>query len=90
MAPVAATLIHLTMVKMANYLFGARNAHGTLEHLFKAKANRFSYQFTQVVKVSGEVTGLVVAYSGRLMKALELPMAFHMLRASGIVRLPAS
>lgn len=88
MAPVASELIYLTMGKMADYLFGAdsaQQAREMLQRLFRVKSNRFSYQFTQVATLSGEVTGLAVAYSGRVMKALELPMAWHLLRAGGIV-----
>jgi ribosomal protein S18 acetylase RimI-like enzyme len=88
MAPVASTLIYLTMGKMADYLFGsdnAQNGQGLLKRLFREKSNRFSYQFTQVATLSEELTGLVIAYSGRLMKSLELPMALHLIRASGVL-----
>ena len=88
MAPVASALLYLTMGKMADYLFGAdnpQNAQELLERLFRAKSNRFSYQFTEVATLSGEVTGLVIAYSGRLLKSLELPMALHLIQASGVL-----
>jgi ribosomal protein S18 acetylase RimI-like enzyme len=87
MAPVASALIYLTMGKMADYLFGsdnAQNSRGILKHLFREKSNRFSYQFTQVATLSGEVTGLMIAYSGRLMKSLELPTAYHLIHISGV------
>jgi len=86
MAAVASTLIYITMGKMADYLFGsdnAQNAQRLLKRLFREKSNRFSYQFTEVANLSGEVAGLVIAYSGRLMKSLELPMALHLFQASG-------
>jgi ribosomal protein S18 acetylase RimI-like enzyme len=88
MASVASALIYLTMGKMADYLFGSDNAQkaqGLLKRLFREKYNRFSYQFTEVVTLSGEVTGLVIAYSGRLMKSIELPMAFHLIQANGVL-----
>ena len=87
MAPVASTLIYLTMGKMADYLFGLDNAQSAqrlLSRLFQARSNRFSYQFTEVVALSGIVAGLTITYSGRLMKSLELPMALCLIRASGI------
>ena len=87
-APVASALIYLTMGKMADYLFGsdnAQNAQGLLKRLFRKKSNRFSYQFTEVATLSGEVTGLVIAYSGRLVKALELPMVLHLIHAGGVL-----
>jgi ribosomal protein S18 acetylase RimI-like enzyme len=86
-APVASALIYLTMGKMADYLFGsdnAQNAQGLLKRLFREKSNRFSFQFTEVATLSGEVTGLVIAYSGRLMKSLEIPTALHVMQASGV------
>lgn len=86
MAAVASTLIYLTMGKMADYLFGldnAQNAQGLLKRLFRKKSNRFSYQFTRVATLSGKITGLVIAYSGQLMKSLELPMALSLIQASG-------
>lgn len=87
LAPVASALIYLTMGKMADYLFGsddAQTAQGLLMRLFQRKSNRFSYQFTKVVTLSGNVSGLVVAYSGRVMKSLELPTAFNLIRVSGV------
>jgi len=87
MAPVASSLIYLTMGKMGDYLFGSgipNNPQNTLKNLFKLKTNRFSYQFTEVMVLSGKVSGLVVSYSGRMMKSLELPMALHLLQTSGI------
>jgi ribosomal protein S18 acetylase RimI-like enzyme len=87
MAPMAATLVYLTMGKMADYLFGAgnsKNAQELLAHLFKERSNRFSFQFTKVVTLSEKVAGLVIAYSGRVMSSLDLPMSLHLLQASGV------
>jgi ribosomal protein S18 acetylase RimI-like enzyme len=88
MDTVASTLIYLTMGRMADYLFGsdnAQNAQELLKRLFREKSNRFSHQFTEVATLSGEVTGLVIAYSGRSMKSLELPMALSLVKASGVL-----
>ena len=89
MAQEAADLIYLTMAKTADYLFGqeqTRRTHQVLENLFRLKSNRFSHQFTQVLCDSEKVVGLVISYSGRLMKSLELPMALQLLRMIGLVR----
>lgn len=88
MAPVASALIYLTMGKMADYLFGsdnAQNAQVILMRLFREKSNRFSYQHTVVASLSGDVTGMAITYSGRLMKSLELPTAFSLIRACGVL-----
>ncbi|MDO9546324.1 MAG: N-acetyltransferase [Pelolinea sp.] len=88
MAPVASALIYLTMGKMADYLFGlgnAQNAQKLLTHLFRRKSNRFSYQFTKVPALSNEVVGLVISYSGRLMKSLEFPTAVNLVQERGVI-----
>ena len=88
MAPAASALIYLTMGKMADYLFGADNAQNAqriLTRLFREKSNRFSFQYTQVATLSGDVIGLVIAYSGRLMKSLGLPTAISLIRAGGFL-----
>jgi len=77
------------MGKMADYLFGsdnAENAQNLLMHLFRNKSNRFSYQFTKVATSSSEVIGLVIAYSGRLMKSLELPTAINLVQERGVIK----
>jgi ribosomal protein S18 acetylase RimI-like enzyme len=87
MTPAASDLIYLTMGKMADYLFGsdnAKNAQEILMRLFREKSNRFSYQHTMVTTFSGKVTGMVIAYSGRMMKSLEIPTAFSLIRVSGV------
>ena len=81
-------LIYLTMNEMADYLFGsdnAQNAQKLIKNLFQAKSNRFSYQFTEIVTVAEKPVGLVIAYSGKLMKSLKLPMALHLIRLRGIL-----
>jgi ribosomal protein S18 acetylase RimI-like enzyme len=84
MAPVASGLIYLTMHQTADYLFGSNNARQTILRLFEMKSNRFSYQFTEVISFSGNIAGLVVSYSGRSLKALELPTALRVFQAIGI------
>ena len=87
MAPVASALIYLTMGKMADYLFGSdnpQNAQGILMRLFREKSNRFSYQHTLVATLSGDITGMAIAYSGRSMKSLEIPTALSLIRARGV------
>lgn len=88
MAPMASALIYLTMGKMADYLFGSdisKNVQGLLMRLFREKNNRFSHQFTEVAIFSGVITGLVIAYSGRLVKSLELPTAINLIHVYGVL-----
>jgi ribosomal protein S18 acetylase RimI-like enzyme len=56
-----------------------------LQNFFREKSNRFSYQYTQIIPSSGGITGLIIAYSGRLMKSLEFPMMIQLIRARRIL-----
>lgn len=87
MAPVAATLIYMTLGKMADYLFGAddpRRAQDLLARLFRLGFNRFSYRFTGVAAPDGEVSGLLISYSGPVMRTLDVPMALELKRQTGL------
>jgi ribosomal protein S18 acetylase RimI-like enzyme len=84
MAPVASELIYLTMQQTADYLFGSEHARQALSRLFEMKANRFSYQFSQVISPSGEIAGLIISYPGLLLKSLELSTALRVVQAIGI------
>jgi ribosomal protein S18 acetylase RimI-like enzyme len=86
-APPASRLIYLTMKTTADHLFGMDSPQQglqALESLFRMKSNRFSYQFTQIVMIENLLAGLVVAYPGKLMKSLELPMAWHLFKIRGL------
>lgn len=86
MAPAASTLIHLTMGAVADFLFGAgspEKAREVLERLFRARNNYFSHQFAVVAEVEEEVAGLLIGYSVRFSNHLDLPTAYHLLRATG-------
>jgi ribosomal protein S18 acetylase RimI-like enzyme len=86
-APPASRLIYLTMKITADHLFGLgspQNGLQVLEGLFRLQSNRFSYQFTQIVPIGSQPAGLVVAYPGKLMKSLELPMALHLFKIKGV------
>jgi ribosomal protein S18 acetylase RimI-like enzyme len=88
MAQEAANIMYLTMAKMADYLFGQDDkfrSHRVLEAFFRRKCNRFSHQFTHVICDSGKVVGLVISYSGRLMRSLELPMALQLVQIRGVI-----
>lgn len=83
----ASRLIYLTMKTTADHLFGMDSPQQglqVLESLFRMKSNRFSYQFTQIVMIENLLAGLVVAYPGKLMKSLELPMAWHLFKIRGL------
>lgn len=88
MAPTASTLIYMTMGTMADYLFGAGDsghARDLLGRLFHLKSNRFSYRFTEFAALSGQITGLLISYSGQVMKRLDLQMALELMRQTGFV-----
>ena len=87
-AAAASTLIYMTMGGMADYLFGAGDparARDLLGRLFRLESNRFSYRFADVATLSGQTTGLLISYSGRVMRSLDLQMAVELLRQSGFV-----
>jgi len=85
-APLAADLLYLTMGHSADYLFGGDDpvaARRTLERLFRAPSNLFSYQYTDTIALSSKTAGLVLAYPGKTLSALELPTAWRLLQAVG-------
>ena len=64
-AVTAARLIYLTMGPLADYLVGLGDparALTVLGELFGRPRNRFSYQFTDLVLVAGDVAGLLTSY----------------------------
>jgi len=85
-APLAAELLYLTMGHTADYLFGGDDplaARRTLERLFRVPSTYFSYQYTDTILLSGKVAGLVLAYPGKTLSALELPTAWRLLQSVG-------
>ncbi len=88
MAPAASTLIYMTMGTMADYLFGAGDsarARDLLGRLFRLESNRFSYRFTELAALSGKISGLLISYSGQVMKSLDLQMALELMQQTGFV-----
>ncbi len=85
-APQAAALIHLSMGRVADFLFGNHDptlAVHVLERLFAEPGNRFSYEFATVSLVGSDIAGLLLAHPGKLMKKLERPMLRHLFRIYG-------
>ncbi len=88
--PIASLLLYMTMGELSNYLFGTSTAQKTqrlVERLFRLKSNRFSYQFANIGNVDREVAGLILAYSHKVMKALEFPTAIQLLRVTGAMNM---
>lgn len=85
LAPAAAELVYLTLGHMADHLFGgAAAARRALERLFRSPANRFSYQYAEVMVPAAGLAGLLIAYPEAVLRALDLPMAWHLARAAGL------
>jgi ribosomal protein S18 acetylase RimI-like enzyme len=87
-AQVGMKLIYMTMSRLADFLLGSgdsQKAKATLTRLFSKRQNRFSYQFTDIAEIDGQVAGLALSYPSGMMKNLEIPMALQLLRISGLV-----
>jgi ribosomal protein S18 acetylase RimI-like enzyme len=81
-AQVGMKLIYMTMSRLADYLLGSgdsQKAKATLTRLFSKRQNRFSYQFTDIAEIDGQVAGLALSYPSGI------PMALQLLRISGLV-----
>lgn len=90
MAPIAARLIYLTMGTVADYLFGgddSARAQAVLGRLFRSKSNIFSYELTDVAVAGDELLGLLVSSPWRKLQTLDIPTAYQLARASGILGL---
>lgn len=88
LAPVASTLIRMSMGPLCDYLFGLddpREAQSVLARLFRRKRNRFSHQFAEVGTVHGTCVGLLIAYPFQVMEDLKIPTAFHLFQVMGPV-----
>ena len=72
-----AMLIYMTMGAMADHLLGgdeAEQAKSILVRLFRRPLNRYSYEYTDLAIVEGEIAGLLLSYPARILKLLDLPM----------------
>jgi ribosomal protein S18 acetylase RimI-like enzyme len=77
-AAVGAELIYRPMGRMADYLFGGDDADRAREvfaKLFVQPQNRFSYAFTSVLELNGEVAGMLLAYPADMVSDLATSMA---------------
>ena len=81
-AEASAQLIYMTMGTMADYLMGhdeAEKAKQIISRLFQKRNNRYSNQYTELAIIDGEIAGLLLSYSGKVMNSLRLPMATNIL-----------
>ena len=77
-AAVGAELIYRPMGRMADYLFGGDDADGAREvfaRLFVQPQNRFSYEFSSILELNGEVAGMLLGYSAEMVSDLATSMA---------------
>jgi ribosomal protein S18 acetylase RimI-like enzyme len=87
-AHVATQLMHMSMLRLADFLFGSNDpisAKSVLSRLFVQPRNRFSYQFADIAEVNGKAAGLLLSYPGRTMQHLEIPMGGQMVEILGVV-----
>lgn len=76
-AMAGASLIHLPMGRVADYLFGFDDpalARSVLMRLFVQRDNRFSHQFADVAETAGEVSGLMLGYPKQVMQRVKFSM----------------
>jgi ribosomal protein S18 acetylase RimI-like enzyme len=74
-------LIYMTMGSMADYLLGGDDgiaAKSVISRLFRRQNNRYSHQYTHLAIIDGEVAGLLLSYSGTVLKSLNFPMVKSM------------
>jgi ribosomal protein S18 acetylase RimI-like enzyme len=80
-AEASTQLIYMTMGSMADYLLGGDDdvaAKSIISRLFRRDKNRYSYQYTHLATIFGEVAGLLISYSGPVLKSLNFPMVESM------------
>jgi len=80
-AEASTQLIYITMGSMADYLLGgddAAAAKNIISRLFQRQKNRYSHQYTDLAIINGEVAGLLLSYSGKVLKSLNFPMVESM------------
>jgi len=86
-AAAAARLTYLTMGPLADYLLGLGDpgrALAVLGELVVRPRNRFSYQFTDLALVAGDVAGLLTSYPEEEMRRLDLGMGWQLMQVFGI------
>lgn len=80
-APVAAELIQETMEGTGDVLLGLGDRTRAVQAIagfFRYANNRFSHRVAHVAEVDGQVAGLLLAYPGRDLRRLMVPMALQM------------
>ena len=73
---IAVELIYQTFENTADYVFGLgerENALSVISQLFQEKNNNFSYEYTNLLILNGEVIGLLISYPGSKLKELSWP-----------------
>jgi len=82
-----ARLIYLTMGIEADWLFGQGKGISTLQvlaNLLKRRANRMSYNLAYLAERAGCVSGLLLAYPGKLISQLNWMTGWHLLHVFGL------
>lgn len=80
-AEASTQLIYMTMGSMADYLLGGDDgvaAKSIISRLFRRQKNRYSHQYTHLATIYDEIAGLLISYSGKVLKSLNFPMVVSM------------
>jgi ribosomal protein S18 acetylase RimI-like enzyme len=82
-ADIAAKLTFMAYKDFSYEMLGCKNETEVLKYfkeLWILKNNRFSYEYSYMVKVDEKLVGLMTCYSGRFCKKLVTPTAFHLIK----------
>jgi ribosomal protein S18 acetylase RimI-like enzyme len=82
-ADIAAKLTFMAYKDFSYEMLGCKNETEVLKYfkeLWILKNNRFSYEYSYMVKVDEKLTGLMTCYSGKFCKKLVTPTAFHLIK----------
>ncbi len=86
-ARVAARLIHMTMARVANFVFGSEEvALVALQGLFARPRTRFSYELSHVAEVDHRVVGVILAAPTERLQATIVPTGWAVVGILGIPR----
>jgi ribosomal protein S18 acetylase RimI-like enzyme len=82
-ADIAAKLTLMAYNDFAYEIFGGKNENEVLNYFKKLwilKKNRFSYEYSYMVKVGEKLVGLMTCYPGNFCKKLVMPTVFYLIK----------
>jgi ribosomal protein S18 acetylase RimI-like enzyme len=84
-AQAAASLIGMTMGRLADHLFAPRTPASVVAEVFPHGGHRFSCQFTDLAEAEGSVVGLLLSHPGDSLNWLGLSLGYRLLRLYGAI-----